>query len=161
MKTQILVLVGVLLILSCEKRVESKKDIHYIVENYTKGVESKNKNSSIIYVIKDSVTNHKFYRIAKYANLMNINSRIPNHIENIRGNKIVYYTKNKSDKRELDSIKKLLQKNSFYKKDCTYFNSSYPEWVIIENEQSGKQVLVKDMWYRPIDSVIKKVFLKD
>lgn len=141
---------------NCKKKINRRKNIQFIVKNYIKEEIKLTNEHSIIYVIKDSVVNYELFKIAKYANLLDINSPIPNKVETFEGNKIVFYTDNSSDKRELDSIKKILEKDSYYRKDSTFYDSNYPEWNVLRNKNSEKQVIVKNMWYHPIDSIIKK-----
>ncbi|WP_299158026.1 hypothetical protein [uncultured Tenacibaculum sp.] len=143
-------------ITNCKTNVNTEKSIRLIVNNYIKEELNSVNEHSIICVSKDSAINYELIRIAKYANLLDVNSPIPNHFESIEGNKIVYYTQNNNTKKELDSIKKLLDENSYYRKDSIYYSSNYPEWIVLRNKNSKKQVIVKNMWYQPIDSIIKK-----
>ncbi len=81
---------------------------------------------------------------------------LPNKISLYNDIKIAFFTKKLKNTQEVKEMVKSLNEKGFYNIDSVYSNSNYPEWVFIKNNETGKQVIVKDMWYKPLDVIIEK-----
>ncbi|CAM1353758.1 hypothetical protein [Tenacibaculum halocynthiae] len=141
-------------IISCSKKEEN---IDNIVTSYIKKeLKQLKNNNAIVYVNNPSTDkNLQVYRIALYTNLIDERKTVlPNRVFLDHGVKVAFFTKKLKTVKERDSIKKILKENFYYKKDSFLSNSNYPEWVIIS--KGNNQLIEKDMWYHPIDSIIKR-----
>lgn len=146
-----------ILFFSCKKQKLEHKKIDSIVFNYIDDFKKNKKikkRNFLLHVNKDSTLSHlNVYRMNMWASLLEPNE-IPNKTLIYKDIKVAFFTKRINDKNLETKIIKELKEKGFYRKDSTNFLSNYPEWVIINKK--NRQLIVKDMWYFPIDSIIKK-----
>ena len=144
---------------SCKKDIKSDKTINQITDEYIidfQNTEEKRDNNFVLHIKKDSSNvNYDVHRISMWINAIDT-TYLPNEIEQRNNVVVAFYTKRIAKKEESTNIVEILKKNNFFKKDSFLYNSNYPEWIILKNKKTGKQTIVKDMWYYPLDSVIKR-----
>jgi len=145
---------------SCIKESDRSKEIQYIVYEYVdffKELKKLKKRDFVVNINVDS-TNSKYiaYRIYMSPSLLE-KSELPNKIDVYSNIKIAYFTKNIQDDVELkNKMISKLENEKFYKLDSMVIDSNYPEWVVLINRKTKKQLIEKDMRYYPLDSIINK-----
>lgn len=163
-KKVILFFIIVSCLISCKKGTNLSQEIvdqeidkvvfEYI--NYFKQLKKIKKRDFILKVQGDTISNEYLtYRISMRADLLNENE-IPNRINIYDKIKIAFFTENITDSLKQKKILLKLKENGFLRNDSILILSNYPEWVLLIHGKTGKRVLEKNMWYEPIDSIIKK-----
>lgn len=147
------------ILLSCNSKT-NKENIEVIVKDYINNVKAKdlklNINKYMVRVnIDSSNIGYQSYRIYMEPFLLE-KKELPSEINLYDGFKISYFKKNISNNKDKKNMIEKLQEANFYQEEDTNYLSNYPEWVILTNKKSNKKIIVKDMWYYPLDSIIKK-----
>ncbi|CAM1360334.1 hypothetical protein TPENAI_10535 [Tenacibaculum litopenaei] len=150
-----------ILLFSCQNDKKQNKDnIKNIIDDYLetlmviKSFKEKDKSLLLLKVKTDSLENYKSYRVYLEKGLLNTEKQLPNKVSTKKGIKIAYFTEKVNG--DFDSIRNVLLNKSFYHNNLVTFNSNYPEWILLRNMNSDKQILIKDMSYSSLKDVIKK-----
>lgn len=119
----------------------------------------KNKaNEILISVYKEEIRTKKItaYRIAAQPRLIPF-GLIPNNLRKINGYDVLFFSGIKDSYEQKMNLENRLKKMKIYSEEAYRINSNYPEWVLIVNSKTKtKHYLVKDAWYKPLDSLIVK-----
>lgn len=155
-RTYLVLSLIIMIFYSCDeiKKEEIDSIVYSYIDDFKKNKKIK-KRDFLLHINKDSTIddNLEVYRINMWPNLLD-SSRVPNKIFIYKGIKVAFFTKSVEDRRLRHKIKTELKEKGFYGEDKANILSNYPEWVIIK--KGMKQLIVKDMWYSPLDSIIKK-----
>ncbi len=110
----------------------------------------------LLQINKDSTfSDLKIYRLNMWSELLSKDKeKLPNKLSIYKGVKIAFFTKEVFNKEEVILMKDGITIDDFYKKTDLNNMSNYPEWVVINKDNN--QLIVRDMWYHPIDSIIKR-----
>lgn len=145
-----------LILFSCERVTPH---INEVIKDYaikiSKSPGLKNKKY-LISVKLDSVINDiKIYRLTTRLNLLE-KEEIPDSIKIVNGVKLVFFNKGLINKDKLDVIKKELTQKAFYNIDDKYYNSNYPQYIVLTNQRDKVREILKDLSYYPLDSIINR-----
>ena len=154
---KLLFIFTIILLINCEGEHQNEMNLDSIIVEYIdQELKDFNSKKSVLSVSKDlSNISYSAYRIAMFANLLDLDA-LPNKAYIHNDIKIAHFIEKMKNEKELVEIKSFLQKNNFYNTDSIYFNSNFPEWVVLNNKKTGKYIIIKDMWYHPLDSIVKR-----
>ena len=120
--------------------------------NHIEGIKERD---FLVKVKKDSFSNYQAYRIFCSASLLN-KGEIPNKIDIYKSFKIAYFT-DKLDKTKAKNTSIELKEKGFYNHSPLIIDSNYPEWVVIIDKISNKQINYKKSRYRPLKEIINEL----
>ena len=155
----VLIIVLIFTLSSCNSDLKNIKTIEEITNEYIidfRNLEKSTEHNFVLHIKKDSSNlNYDVHRMSMWINAINT-SYLPNRIKEKNGITIAFFTERVIDNKKSKEITEILKKNNFFKKDSFSYNSNYPEWVVLKSTKTGKKTIVKDMWYSPLDSIIKR-----
>lgn len=156
-KTKKLILFLLIINISCNK-LDKNESIQTTVYEYIDEIENhlnrkpKTSKKYIVRVKQDSsITNYRAYRINVSPNLI-FEDEKPKSYDKYKNVYIVYLYNNEKilnpNNIDINSLK--------MNERTRYYNTRYPEWVLIENILTKKSTVVKNMSFDDLNSILEK-----